>query len=92
MKLILLGNVKVALARNMKDKSTVLAIEYERWSIILMMLSLWKKNLKPLERFGDVLHRQTWEGLGEVLEETNKGKKGVLVMDELKRLLKSVTI
>ncbi len=78
----------------MRDKAIVLGMEYERWSIIFMMLSLWKKNLKHLERLGDVLPRQTWEELKEGLGEARKDEKGSAkrrkVFDALKKLVNSV--
>ncbi len=77
-----------------KDKLILLAVEYERWNVILMMLKLWETNLDTFGRFGDVLPRDTWEYLREALGGAslaeNSSKKQRKAFESLKTLVKSV--
>ncbi len=76
-----------------KDKLILLAVECERWSLILMMVKLWRKDMRVFGRFGDVLPRETWDYLREALEEgtveENASKRERKAFDSLKILVKS---
>ncbi len=93
-KMILFGKQKLWPSnRTMRNKSIVLAIGYERWSIILMLINEWKKELFESCGFGTqfVLARNVWEELKETLK-TVKSRLGeeTNVLEELKSIVDSV--
>ncbi len=79
-------------SRAMRSKTIVSALEYERWSIMLMLIKEWKKLLRSSPIFGAIIiDKETWEELKEVLKSVKTGfSEQRNVLKELRRLVDSM--